>query len=235
MGNYNCSDLYQIVRITNEIGWKEKVTANWLKTYTHDYMRARTVPSGRTLCRQDDFEGYVHYVVQGRYFHYRGSKEGKINLLSIRDKPDWIGIDRILTPETANPTDNLTLEECIVLDIKSEYFIQCIRESSDFSIYIIKNLLNKLSLISRKSDRMVFHNAKEHLIFYILIYWNNHYDGSQECVVQLKNDYIAEDMGICVRTLYRALNDLKEDGLIKIRKRNIVVNQSQIQKIREFF
>ena len=44
--------------------------------------------------------------------------------------------------------------------------------------------------------------------------------------------YIADDIGVSTRTLYRALNEMKDQGLLNVVRGNIVVTSAQIQMIR---
>ena len=44
--------------------------------------------------------------------------------------------------------------------------------------------------------------------------------------------YIADDIGVSTRTLYRALNEMKDQGLLNVVRGNIVVTSVQIQIIR---
>ena len=90
-------------------------------------------------------------------------------------------------------------------------------------------------MMSVRSDYLLFSDAKEHLMFYILEYWNKYYDGSGSCIVSMKNDNVAAELGISTRTLYRTQNVLKEEGTISMMRGKIIVNESQIKKIRNFF
>lgn len=226
-----CSDLYEIIRITNESEWKKDSDLSKIKKYINDQMQIRIIKPGGTICCQDTVAKYVFYVISGKYIHYRNSKAGKRNLVALNKGPEWIGIDRTLDMENANLTENLVLDECVVVDIKSEYFIQCIKERGDIALYIIKNLLGKMSSASSRADYMLFNDVRTRTLIWLNEYWNSNHTGGGECVISLKNEYIAEAIGISVRTLYRVLKDLKEENLITTKKGNIVINNSQIQQI----
>lgn len=223
-------DLCEIVRITNEEEWKTAPDLNKIRKYINEDMTIRIIGPGGKICCQDTVGKCVYYVVSGRYFHYRDSKEGKRNLITLNRGPEWIGIDRALDMENANITEDLVMEECIVIDINVEYFIKCIREGGELALYIIKNLLGKMSSASRRGDYMLFNDARTQTLFWLNEYWNTNHD-KEGCVVRIKNEYIADAIGISARTLYRVINKLKSEGMISTRKGNIVIDNSQIQKI----
>lgn len=227
------SDLYEIVRITNESEWKKKPDFNKINKYVNDKMHIRTIqPGGRISCQDTDGK-CIYYVISGKYFNYRNSSEGKRNLVAIYNAPQWIGMDRALDVKNANITEDFVLEECVVIDIKVDYFIHCINEKGDIALHIIKNLLGKMSSASSRVDCMLFNDARTQILLWINEYWNSNYAGGDECMITLKNEYIAESIGISSRTLYRVLNELKKENIVTTKKGNIVISSLQIKKIKD--
>lgn len=233
MEKNNCSDLYNIVKQVEENNKKGNLNVDKIKKNLNDHMRIRIVPKDQMISYSVKPAPYVYYVMQGSYFHYRVSKQGKNNFLSAENAPQWMGIDKVIDSECANITGDKALKECVVLDIKADYFEKCIESDGKFARYIIENLLQKMAKISLRSDRLLFSNAKEHLMFYILEYWDRNNKNSDVCRVDVKNEYIAEEIGVTTRTLYRNLNILKDENLIAVKKGTIVVNSSQIEEIRK--
>ena len=48
----------------------------------------------------------------------------------------------------------------------------------------------------------------------------------------MKNDYIAAELGVNVRTIYRTKKVLEDEGLITLEKGKIFVKQEQIEQIK---
>lgn len=225
------SDLYEIICIVNEGDWKKKGGLSKIKKYLNSQMQLRVVQPGKSICYQDKAGQYVHYVLEGEYYHYRNSKDGKRDVVALFKGPQWSGIDRAMDMENSNITEDFVIKSCTVIDIKSEYFIQCLDEDGKFAIHIIKNLLGKMSSTSRRVDFMLFNDARIQTMFWLNEYWNSNGIGRDECVIALKNEDIAEAIGISERTLYRVLGKLKKENMVTTRKGNIVINSEQIQKI----
>lgn len=157
-----------------------------------------------------------------------------MNYLSNECAPQWLDIGNVIAAQYANETEDKTLEECIVLDIRADYFIQCVKESGEFATKIIENLLIKMALISRESDRRLLADARERMLLYILQSWKTEQHEMNFCVIDEKNEAIADAIGISIRSLYRILNQLKSEGLIEVKKRKIYVNAGQIVCIEAF-
>lgn len=235
MRENNCSELYKIVKLVEEKTQKGNLNIDEIKKKLNGQIHIRVVSKDKVISSSVKPAPYVYYVISGSYFHYRISKQGKNNFLSVENAPQWIGIDRVMDPGHANVTGDKVLKECVVLDVNAEYFKKCIETDGKFAHYIIQNLLQKMAKISCKSDRLLFNSAKEHLMFYILEYWDRNHKQSGNCRIDVKNEYIAEEIGISTRTLYRTLNTLKDENLIVVQKGTMIVNSSQIERIRTFF
>lgn len=226
------NDLFKIIYITREEKWRTNPDLKLIKEHLNEYMQIRVVKEGGKIHQYDKTQKYIHYVIIGKYFHYRELKIGKRNLIALNEAPEWIGMDRVLDKENANITEDYVTEECIVIDIEKEYFIECLQKNGDISLYIIKNLLKKMSLTSNRAEYMLINDAKLQLLSWINEYWKNKYNGEDELTIKLKNDYIMDNIGISTRTFYRILKELKEEGLIATVKGNIVINSLQIEKIK---
>ena len=137
-----------------------------------------------------------------------------------------------MNPRKASLSTNLALEPCIVLEIDTNYFVKSLKENGELGLEIIKNICAKLSRASYRSDHILFHTTGEKLMLYIIRYWEEYHTGGNECTVDVKNMYIADDIGVSTRTLYRALNEMKDQGLLNVVRGNIVVTSAQIQIIR---
>lgn len=225
-------DLYQIINITNTNEWKVKPDLRKLKKYLNKNMQVRIIQKGGKIHDYSSEERYVHYVIIGKYFHYRELKVGRRNLVALNEAPEWIGMDRILCKEHANITEDLVIEECVVIDIEKDFFSECITRKGEISMYIIKNLLKKMSTSSNRTEHMLINDAKSQVLYWLSEYWKNYNNKEMELTIKLKNDYIADNIGISVRTFYRILKDLKEENLIFTKKGNIVINKFQIEKIK---
>lgn len=227
------NDLYEIINITNQKEWRKDYNLDVIRKKLNKHMQIRIIKKGGKISHQSLKEDYIHYVIKGKYYHYRDSNEGRRNLLSLNEGPEWIGMDRTLNMEYANFTEDSALEECIVIDIEKEYFINCIYENGDISMYLIKNLLKKMSLTSSRTDYMLLSNTKSQILFWLKEYYDYNHKDEEKFVINLKNNYIAENIGISIRTFYRNLNDLKQEGFISSEKGKIVISKAQIIKIKK--
>ena len=208
-----CSDLYYLVKVINEQNQKGVFNLNEIKPLLNNDMSIKRVPKNEIIHPGEIDVDYACYIIRGSFFKYRTEKKGGINFLSKEKAPAWSCLDKILDPER-------------------DYIIRCLEENSRFVLGMLKDMLTLTSTMSMKSDRLLFNDAKEHLLFYILEYWNRTNQGKKRCRIEMKNDYIAAELGVNVRTIYRTKKVLEDEGLITLEKGKIFVKQEQIGQIK---
>ncbi len=227
------SNLYKIVNIVRR--QKDRADLEAVRCLLNDRMRLRTVAKEEPIFYIEDGKDLVYLVLRGSYINYRVSLNGKVNILGREKAPVWSGIDRAANASNINFTENKTMEECIVLEIDAKYFLEAVEHDGRFGLYIIKNILNKMTDISGKSDRLIFHDTSEHFAYFILKYWKDHHDIAGNSRIEMKNADLADEVGISQRSLYRIQNAWKNEGLISVKNGNIVVTAGQIRRLQEIF
>lgn len=123
------------------------------------------------------------------------------------------------------------MDECIVLCISQNYFLECLKQNGDFAVEIVRNLSLKLQSSSLRSDRLLFSSSQEQVLYYIWQYWSEHQTSQNALLISEKNEYISDEIGISTRTFYRTLKKLKEQNTISIKKGCIYVTKEQINII----
>lgn len=216
MKNDSCSDLYEIVRIVEEKAGKGTLDLSQIKKYLNGQMSIRMVPKDSMIAKKENTGKYVYFIMEGDYFHYRISKQGKMDFLSNEAAPQWMDIGNVIAAQYANPTEDKTLGPCIVLDIKADYFLKCVKENGEFALKIIENLLIKMAKISCESDKRLLTDSRERLLMYLLETWNERQNQSGICRIDEKKEDIADTIGISIRTLYRILKELQDQEIVEI-------------------
>lgn len=228
------NNLYQIVKIVEDHNQQEQIDLNRIKPYLNEYIKLRKVPENHYITREEERLKKVYYIISGSYDMTRLSETGKMKVQAKKKAPQFIGIDKAVDRNLKGEFTSVALETCIILEIRQDYFVDCIKENGELAIIVIKNISEKLVNASLEVDRLIFKDSKEQLMYYIYQYWNENNTKSGLCRVAEKNSYTADNMGMSIRTFYRALNALKEDGFVSVNKGYIEVNESQMQKISSY-
>lgn len=203
-----------------------------IKPFLNDKMTYFTVSKGDYITTENTSAKKVFYVLSGSIIMMRDSKKGTRFVLAREKAPQFLGMDRAIFSENCVFTNTLALEDCTVLAIDPSYFLKNVKENLDFSFEIVKILCERLLKASYRSDQIVFYTPPEKLMIYIVKYWNQHHTDKKKCVIKEKNALIADAIGVSIRTLYRTINELKEQGLLTMEKGNFVVTHEQVEEMK---
>lgn len=228
------NEFLQIIEIANKRKEEgRRVRYEDIKDFLNNRIEYFTVPRKAYITTEHLNVPRLFYVLSGSFLTMRSSQRGTNNVLNLEKGPYLIGIDRaVLSGDFLLPAA-LAKEECRVVAIDRDYFLKSVREDNDLAFEIIKILSRKVGGISYRLDQILFYKTPEKLILYILRYWAQYHAGQERCVIDVKNNYISDSIGVSVRTLYRAINELKDRQLISTADGNIVVTCDQIRKMEE--
>lgn len=230
----NENALLRIMQLANEAkGEKSRLSFDKLKSLLTAEMTFSKIAKGDYITTEDMTGKKVYYVITGSYLMMRESQKGINNILTRQRAPQFIGIDRAILSEDCLFANVLALEECCVLKIESSYFVENVKNSAEFSFEIAKMLCERLVKTSYRTDQILFYTTAEKLMIYIVKYWNEYHGMEDRCVVDVKNTFIADDMGVSTRSLYRAIKKLKDENLVTVVKGNIRVTSEQVVKMKE--
>ena len=98
----------------------------------NDRMKIRRVSKNEYITTEYMEEKKVYYVLSGSFLMMRTSKDGKNNVMDLKQAPQFLGIDKAVMPEEDYTfSDNLAKESCLVLEIDREYFIRSLKEEAE--------------------------------------------------------------------------------------------------------
>lgn len=226
--------LLEIIKIVESHDKEHPFELETIKPYLNDHMNVRVIPKDGYIVEEYQITNYVFYVMTGEFFMMRLAETGKNNVLNRKLAPQFVGIDRIMDYQMPCSSSSMAIKKCVVLEIEVGYFVDSIRKSGDLGLLIIKNTCEKLTEASYRADRILFQDSRGRLMYYICQHWDKHHKGMGACKVEVSNTYIADDIGISTRTLYRVLNQLKAEGLVATKGGNIIVTYEQMMEMRTY-
>ena len=225
--------LFQIAYVDNKNG---SINREQIAPYLNPYITLRIIEKGEDIIRPMDTLRSINMIVKGKAYFIRVSPKGDINMLAATAAPMFIGVTQLFSNDKTFYSQILAAERCIVLDIDSSYFLQEIRRDGNAAMIIIDSLSKIVERNHERMDRMVFLSAADNFMAYICRKWLEHGEfgpNDDPLYIKERHGVIATDIGISVRTLYRAVNKLKEENLITIQKGGVMMfTVEQLNEIR---
>lgn len=232
-GRKNLMDLFQFAYLDNKSG---SVSEKQIIPYLNAYTTLRVVEKGEDIIRPMDLLRSIIMIVKGKAYFIRVSAKGDMNMLAATSAPMFIGVTQMFSSDKTYYSQILAAERCVIVDIDCNYFLRELRRDGNAAMVIIDSLSKIVERNHERMDRMVFLSSHDNFVAYICRKWleNGELCGKGEPLyIRERHGVIATDIGISVRTLYRAINKLKEENLITILKGGIMMfTVEQLDEIR---
>lgn len=198
------------------------------------FVRTVTVPRNSFIMRQGDESWQVYVLLNGKTLIYTQQINFSLYLLGSREPISFFGHFESLGGMKTISANVKTSEKCRFLVISPDDYLRWIRKSPDLLFVqcstIIKNLLRQGEL-----DRnMLSFESKYRLAYFFC----NYYDIEQLSVkcnnvkICMSQNDIAENIGLSLRTITRAIADFDEDGMITRNNGKIYINSEQVKKLK---
>ena len=224
--------LLQIIRIASEYGGDASLPLENIMPYLNGTMSLRMLEKGKEIVKQDVVISKVYFVLYGSFYETRFSESGKTNMLIKRKAPQFIGVDRAVTPAKTKMSDIVAAEPCAVLEIDTKYFLYSLKTCGDLGIEVLKNVLEKITADRASYDNIRFLNSKERVMMYLLGHCEPFETGEKRCIVHESNAQIADSIGASLRTVQRILKKMKDAGEIEIVLGKVQMTEGQTDRLK---
>lgn len=226
--------LYQIMQFVQEQHRLEHpVTSDMIRPYLNRMLAIRMVLKDDYITTVHTPIKKVYYVMSGSFSMIRSSVDGK-NTIRIQKAPTFLGVDFTVLSLDGYYADNLALEDCLVLEINQKYFLESIRQNGEMCYEVLYSICNKFFQTSFRYDHTLFYDPCTKLMIYILDHWIANHGQKTKYTIAVPNTRIADEIGVSIRTYYRAVSKLKTDHFISVVSGNICVTYEQIHHIKSY-
>lgn len=180
-----------------------------------------------TLFVEGSFPRGVFCLNKGKVKIFARGDEGKEQIIHIAKQGEIIGFRAMLSGD-AYKVSAETLEECAVCFITKEDFFKIMDSNTEFRNEIIKGLSKELGEKAVSITDMAQKSVRERIASSLL----QLKDIYGEEPINLSREDLANYVGTATETLIRFLKEFKEEGLITIQTRKvIIIDSTKLYKI----
>jgi len=180
-----------------------------------------------TLFVEGSFPRGVFCLNQGKVKIFARGDEGKEQIIHIAKQGEIIGFRAMLSGD-AYKVSAETLEECAVCFITKEDFFKIMDSNTEFRNEIIKGLSKELGEKAVSITDMAQKSVRERIASSLL----QLKDIYGEEPINLSREDLANYVGTATETLIRFLKEFKDEGLITIQTRKvIIIDSTKLYKI----
>ncbi|MBI2412168.1 MAG: Crp/Fnr family transcriptional regulator [Deltaproteobacteria bacterium] len=189
----------------------------------------------RELVYLDGDECTGLYIIRtGRLKLVRSSSTGKEQIINILNPGDLLGFEVFYEGRLYKNTA-VAMEDSELCYIEKNAFFKILEREPDISKKLIISLGKELNHAYERIGNLGLLNAKEklgHLLYTLANEYGVKEDGGVKLNLTLSRLEIAELLGITQETSIRLLKSFKEDGILDIRRKEIIIKS--MSRLKEF-
>ena len=172
----------------------------------------------QSLFLEGSFPRGVFCINQGRVKVFKRGDEGKEQIIHIAKSGELIGFRAMFSGEPYNVAAE-NLEESNICFISKDEFLSMMDTNSTLRNGIIKELSKELADRAAFITNMAQKSVRERLAFTLILLMNVY----ENEPINLSREDMANFVGTATETLIRLLKDFKDEGLIEVQTRKLIV------------
>ncbi len=196
----------------------------------------RDFKKGETIFTPHDEEKYIYLIEKGEVEIYQLSDEGK-KIIIERLSPGGIFGNTSLAPDISIEVEDFAdaISDVRLCVVKKSDFVKILKEYPEVALNLIQELGEKLNEADSKIRDLALANAEIKLIHELIRLSKKHGEKTNDSLRiedRLTHEELAGMIGVSRETVTRAIQELKEKGIIYLDKtRHILINKRKAGEI----
>jgi len=198
-----------------------------------DASRMTTLPAKHSVFSEGNHPNFLFYIVRGKIKTSKTDKQGNEFITGLHKAGDFIGYTDLLE-NTAYTENAIVLEESEICSIPKEHFFELIHHSSEIAGKFIKILSDNVIENEERLLKLAYSSVRKRVAEALLKLQKKYQENSgEEFAISISREDLSSIVGASKETVIRTLSDFKEEGLISITGRKIILEQkAKLQSLR---
>lgn len=193
----------------------------------------KRVGPGVEILRKHEQMKAVYILCQGECDVLTAFKGGQMYVFGkagLKKGVQLIGEQEVLAEIDESQATVRTVTDCRFVLLTQADFWAWIQQDSHAAIILLKHLAKRLNAATREAGIQLYYPNIYQLKKYLIKRYET--AGAKHLRIKAKRQQIADELGISLRSVERGVRELKDQGLIRIVKGKIEMDQSEYEKIR---
>ncbi len=184
---------------------------------------------GDTIIYQKDPTKYFFILLNGQTIIMNLISWSTNDIINYVQPPHILGLSEYLTQDEFYNAFVVADTKCLTFKIRANEFIQLIQSDAELCYLVLTVMGYMFTLNTGRAETRRIFPPKDCVGYYLYVQAKN--TSSYTC--PLTHNELSAELNINLRTLYRYLDSLKEDGYLTLRRGKIVIESSHFQKLSE--
>lgn len=168
----------------------------------------------------------IYILLKGKVKVSQLNFDGSVQILFIFGAGEIFG-HRAILGNDKQPVSATALEDCEVLFVEKEQFLNLVKSSTRFSLQIMQSISHEFTVLVNRINIFAQRGIKERLALFLLIL-NETYkipgQLSEEAEIMINRNDLASYIGTSVENLVRTLKMFKDSNFIRTSGKGIFIN-----------
>lgn len=187
-------------------------------------MQVKNYRKNEAIFTEGTIPNGIFFLKNGKVKKYKVDNDGREQIIYIYNAGEFFGYSAILSNDTYGDT-TLAIENSVIAFISKENFLKILDQSDFFSKLLLKSLSHEFSVMANLMTVLSQRTVRERVALSLLILHRKYKSNIAEdkTYITLSRTDLANMVGTANETLARILHDFREDHLIAMEGRKILL------------
>ncbi|MDY0933146.1 Crp/Fnr family transcriptional regulator [Chryseobacterium sp. CFBP8996] len=187
-------------------------------------MQVKNYRKNEAIFTEGTIPNGIFFLKNGKVKKYKVDNDGREQIIYIYNAGEFFGYSAILSNDTYGDT-TLAIENSVIAFISKENFLKILDQSDFFSKLLLKSLSHEFSVMANLMTVLSQRTVRERVALSLLILHRKYKSNIEEdkTYITLSRTDLANMVGTANETLARILHDFREDHLIVMEGRKILL------------
>lgn len=187
-------------------------------------MQVKNYRKNEAIFTEGTIPNGIFFLKNGKVKKYKVDNDGREQIIYIYNAGEFFGYSAILSNDTYGDT-TLAIENSVIGFISKENFLKILDQSDFFSKLLLKSLSHEFSVMANLMTVLSQRTVRERVALSLLILHRKYRSNTVEdkTYITLSRTDLANMVGTANETLARILHDFREDHLIVMEGRKILL------------
>jgi CRP/FNR family transcriptional regulator, polysaccharide utilization system transcription regulator len=222
-----------------EIRLKKKTSGNGtgkgqtnIRDILNDPSRSTHFKKKEHIFSEGNYPQHVFFIMDGKVKTFRSSDEGRELMTGIYQDGDYLGYMDVLE-ETKYQESAQALEDCTLVSIRKEEFVNLLLASPDATGQFIRSLSRNLAEKEERLVKLAYQSVRKRVAESLLFIFDKQQTSPNPGLINMTREDLASLVGSSTETVIRTLSDFKDEKLIESEGRTIhLLNVEKLRKLR---
>jgi len=184
------------------------------------------VPEGQPIYFPGDTADTIFMLKKGRVRLSRSGQDGRNITLTILEPGDVFG-EMALTGEQERDTRAETMSNAFICSAPREKFLEVVRDNPELNMKITGMIGDRKRNIEARIQNLIFRDSGNRVAYVLHDLFENHSETNDhtEPAIDFTHEQIADLAGLTRPTTTNILNDLQNDGIIELSRKEITLKE----------